>query len=97
VVSKAVVIAYGVHETGRREILGLDVGEAETEAFGREFLGVADRPRPERRALVVSDAHEGLKAAIARLLRCPGSAAACTSSAIASAVPARTSTGSWPR
>jgi putative transposase len=50
VVSKAVVIAYGVHETGRREILGLDVGEAETEAFGREFLGVADRPRPERRA-----------------------------------------------
>jgi putative transposase len=33
VVAKAVVIAYGVHETGRREILGFDVGEAETEAF----------------------------------------------------------------
>jgi putative transposase len=33
VVGKAVVIAYGVHETGRREILGIDVGEAETEAF----------------------------------------------------------------
>src|SRR4051794_10816422 len=35
---KALVIAYGVHETGRREVLGLDVGEAETEAFWREFL-----------------------------------------------------------
>jgi putative transposase len=33
VVAKAVVIGYGVHETGRREILGFDVGEAETEAF----------------------------------------------------------------
>ena len=30
---KALVIAYGVHETGRREVLGIDVGEAETEAF----------------------------------------------------------------
>jgi hypothetical protein len=38
VVSKAVVIAYGVHETGRREILGFDVGEAETEAFWTDFL-----------------------------------------------------------
>ena len=33
VVNKALVIAHGVDETGRREILGLDVGEAETEAF----------------------------------------------------------------
>jgi putative transposase len=38
VVGKAVVIAYGVHESGRREILGVDVGEAETEAFWTEFL-----------------------------------------------------------
>ena len=35
---KALVIAYGVHETGRREVIGIDVGEAETEAFWREFL-----------------------------------------------------------
>jgi Transposase, Mutator family len=35
---KALVIAYGVHETGRREVVGLDVGEAETEAFWRGFL-----------------------------------------------------------
>jgi Transposase, Mutator family len=38
VARKCVVIAHAVHETGRREIIGLDVGEAETEAFWREFL-----------------------------------------------------------
>ena len=37
---KCLVIAYAVHETGRREVIGLDVGEAETEAFWREFLRV---------------------------------------------------------
>jgi putative transposase len=36
VAHKCVVIAHAVHETGRREIIGLDVGEAETEAFWRE-------------------------------------------------------------
>src|SRR4029453_10007448 len=35
---KCLVIAYAVHESGRREVIGLDVGEAETEAFWREFL-----------------------------------------------------------
>ena len=38
VARKCVVIAHAVHETGRREIIGLDVGEAETEAFWTEFL-----------------------------------------------------------
>src|SRR5919198_1022396 len=38
VVNKALVIAHGVHETGRREILSIDVGEAETEAFWTDFL-----------------------------------------------------------
>ena len=38
VVNNALVIAHGVHETGRREILSIDVGEAETEAFWTEFL-----------------------------------------------------------
>jgi transposase-like protein len=71
VVGKAVVIAYGVHETGRREILGFDVGESETEAFWREFLKSLIARGLTGVQLVVSDAHEGLKAAIARLLRCP--------------------------
>jgi transposase-like protein len=38
VVRKCVVIAHGVHETGRREIIGLDVGEAETETFWTDFV-----------------------------------------------------------
>src|SRR5205085_7652204 len=38
VVRKALVLAYGVHESGYREVIALDVGEAETEAFWRSFL-----------------------------------------------------------
>ena len=65
------MIAYGVHESGRREILGFDVGEAETEAFWTEFLRSLIARGLAGVQLVVSDAHEGLKAAIARQLRCP--------------------------
>ncbi|MGH2990268.1 MAG: IS256 family transposase [Solirubrobacterales bacterium] len=36
--SKALVVAYAVHETGRREVIGIDLGEIETEAFWTEFL-----------------------------------------------------------
>jgi transposase-like protein len=36
--SKALVIAYAVHETGIREVIGLDIGEIESEAFWVEFL-----------------------------------------------------------
>ena len=50
VVRKCVVIAHGVHETGRREIIGLDVGAAETEAFWTDFVRLAGRARPGRRA-----------------------------------------------
>jgi transposase-like protein len=68
---KALVIAYGVHETGRREVIGIDVGEAETEAFWREFLRSLRARGLAGVQLVVSDAHEGLKAAIAKVLSCP--------------------------
>jgi putative transposase len=71
VVSKAVVIAYAVHETGRREVIGLDVGEIESEAFWREFLRSLKRRGLDGVRLCVSDAHEGLKNAIARVLGCP--------------------------
>jgi putative transposase len=67
---KALVIAYGVHESGRREVLGTDVGEAETEAFWREFLrGLRARGLTGIR-LCISDAHQGLKTAIAQVLGC---------------------------
>jgi transposase-like protein len=68
---KCVVIARAVHQTGRREIIGLDVGEAETEAFWREFLrSLVNRGLLGVR-LAISDAHPGLKAALAQVLGCP--------------------------
>jgi putative transposase len=67
---KALVIAYGVHQSGRREVIGLDVGEAETEAFWREFLrGLRARGLTGVR-LCISDAHQGLKTAIVQVLGC---------------------------
>ena len=70
VVNKALVIAHGVHETGRREILSIDVGEAETEAFWTDFLrGLVARGLVGV-GLAISDAHAGLKAAIAKILGC---------------------------
>jgi putative transposase len=70
VVNKALVIAHGVHETGRREILSIDVGEAETEAFWTDFLRGLVRRGLVGVQLAISDAHAGLKAAIAKVLGC---------------------------
>jgi putative transposase len=67
---KCLVIAYGVHESGRREVIGLDVGEAETEAFWREFLRSLRSRGLAGVRLCVSDAHQGLKSAIAAVLGC---------------------------
>jgi putative transposase len=71
VVRKCLVIAHGVHESGRREVIGLDCGECETEAFWRDFLRGLVRRGLAGVQLVVSDAHEGLKNAIAQVLGCP--------------------------
>jgi transposase-like protein len=71
VARKCVVVAHAVHESGRREIIGLDVGAAETEAFWTEFLrslGARGLVGVQR---AISDAHPGLKAAIARVLGTP--------------------------
>ena len=70
VVNKALVIAHGVHETGRREILSIDVGEAETEAFWTDFLRGLVKRGLVGVQLAISDAHAGLKAAIAKVLGC---------------------------
>jgi transposase-like protein len=68
---KCLVIAYAVHESGRREVIGLDVGEAETEPFWREFLRALAARGLAGVELVTSDAHPGLKAAINTVLGCP--------------------------
>jgi transposase-like protein len=68
--SKALVVAYAVHETGRREVIGIDIGETETEAFWLEFLrGLRSRGLSGVR-LAISDQHQGLKNAIERVLSC---------------------------
>ena len=71
VARKCVVVAHAVHETGRREIIGLDVGEAETEAFWREFLRSLVARGLVGVQLAISDAHPGLKAALAQVLGAP--------------------------
>jgi len=69
--SKALVVAYAVHDTGRREVIGIDLGEVETEAFWVEFLRSLRARGLTGVRLCVSDHHEGLKTAIARILACP--------------------------
>ncbi len=65
------MLAYGVHESGYREVIGLDVGECETEAFWRSFLRSLVERGLTGVQLVVSDAHAGLKKAIGQVLGCP--------------------------
>jgi transposase-like protein len=69
VVSQAIVIAIGVTSTGEREVLGLDVGPTESGAFWLAFLRSLVARGLQGVRLVVSDAHGGLKAAIASVLQ----------------------------
>ena len=68
IISVAVTIAVGVNNDGRREVLGLAVGCSEAETFWTDFLRKLARRGLRGVKLVISDAHEGLKAAIARVL-----------------------------
>ena len=66
VVSRAVVIATGITARGDREVLGVDIGDSEDETFWTRFLrSLRDRGLGGVR-LVISDAHAGLKASIAK-------------------------------
>lgn len=68
IVSVAVIIAVAVNTDGRREVLGLAVGPSEAEPFWTAFLRSLMRRGLRGVKLVVSDAHEGLKAAAAKVL-----------------------------
>jgi putative transposase len=68
VVSQAVVIATGVAADGRREVLGFAVGDSEDGAFWTAFLRSLKARGLAGTQLVISDAHTGLKAAIAAVL-----------------------------
>ena len=53
------------------EVIGLDIGEVESGAFWTEFLRSLRKRGLDGIRLAISDQHEGLKAAIARVLGCP--------------------------
>ena len=68
IVSVAVIIAVGVNGDGRREVLGMEVGTSEAEPIWTEFLRKLIRRGLRGVKLVVSDAHEGIKAAVTNVL-----------------------------
>src|ERR1700683_180537 len=71
IVSGAVIIAIAVHPGGWREVLGMSVGPSEAEPFWTNFLRSLTRRGLRGVKLVISDAHEGLKAAAAKVLKSP--------------------------
>ncbi|KQP52334.1 transposase [Methylobacterium sp. Leaf111] len=68
IVSAAVIVAVGVNTDGRREVLGMDVGSSEAETFWTAFLRKLARRGLRGVKLVISDAHEGIKASVAKVM-----------------------------
>ena len=68
IVSVAVIIAVGANADGRREVLGMDIGPSEAETFWTDFLRKLRRRGLRGVKLVISDAHEGIKAAVSKVL-----------------------------
>ena len=67
-VAVAVIVAVGVNGDGRREVLGMDVGPSEAETFWTDFLRKLARRGLRGVKLVVSDAHEGIKASVTKVM-----------------------------
>ena len=68
IVSVAVIVAVGVNGDGRREVLGMDIGPSEAEVFWTKFLRSLTRRGLRGVKLVISDSHEGIKAAVSKIL-----------------------------
>jgi len=68
IVSVAVTVAVGANADGRREVLGLAVGPSEAETFWTDFLRSLARRGLRGVRLVISDAHEGIKAAVSKVM-----------------------------
>ncbi len=68
IVSVAVIVAVGVNTDGRREVLGMDIGPSEAETFWTGFLRKLARRGLRGVKLVISDAHEGIKATVSKVL-----------------------------
>jgi putative transposase len=68
IVPVAVIIAVAVNGDGRREVLGMDIGTSEAETFWTAFLRKLTRRGLRGVKLVISDGHEGIRAAATRVL-----------------------------
>jgi transposase-like protein len=68
IVSVAVIVAVGANTDGRREVLGMEVGPSEAETFWTDFLRGLARRGLRGVKLIVSDAHEGIKAAVSKVM-----------------------------
>jgi transposase-like protein len=68
IISVAVIIAVGANNDGRREVLGMDIGPSEAAPFWTDFLRKLTRRGLRGVKLVISDSHEGIKAAVSRVL-----------------------------
>jgi putative transposase len=68
VVSKAIIVATGVAADGNREVLGLDVGDSEDTSFWTAFLRSLRQRGLAGVRLVISDAHQGLRASIDKIM-----------------------------
>ena len=68
ILSVATIIAVAVNTEGKREVLGMATGPSEAEPFWTEFLRSLTRRGLRGVQLVISDAHAGLKAAVAKVL-----------------------------
>lgn len=68
IVLVAVIVEVGVNSDGRREVLGMDVGPSEAETFWTVFLRKLARRGLGGVRLVISDAHEGIKACVAKVM-----------------------------
>ena len=69
IVSVAVIVAVAVNTDGQRQVLGIKVGASEAEPFWTEFLRSLTRRGLRGVKLVISDSHEGIKAAAAKVLK----------------------------
>jgi putative transposase len=68
IVSVAAIIAVAVDTEGRREIVGLGIGPSEAEPFWSSFIKGLVKRGLHGVKLVISDAHDGLRLAITRVL-----------------------------
>mgnify|MGYP001487898437 CR=1 FL=1 len=96
IVLVAVIIAIGVNTDRRRGVLGQEIGASEAEPVWTESLRKLTRRSLRGMKLVISDAHEGIKATFSKVLSATGQRCRATSSAMSLPMPGRAGAGWSP-